>query len=337
MLRLLLLLAGLCAAAEDPLVRAVPGWGTWRKRAEPVLAGQYGIAGDPSVVRDGAVLRMAFSGFDPAKQGPMVCIASSADGLAWREDDTGDALVRGRLLRPGTGPWEDTHETPFLLRHDGRWLLWFLGYRERGGWLKSLPGGIGVAVAGPDRRFAAPQRQPVLAPVPGGFDGDTMTSPTVVRHQGRFWMVYAGHRWVSGDPATRGARLLLASSADGLRWERAARPLLEGTVLPAFCTRGFLAEPELVIGPDRRFWLFATATQGERGHCIALARAARLEGPWEFAPQPILVPGPGFDAREVVAPSVLIEDGRVRLWYAGFREDNKAIAIGYAEAAWPLR
>ena len=331
---LLLPLAGSEVGFSAP--RVVPGWGSWRTTTTPVLSGTYGIAGDPCVVRTPGGLRMLLSAFDPAKtpQGPVVCAATSNDGLAWSYEASADPLVPGRVTITDSGMWYDTRETPFALRlADGSWQLWFTGYVDHGGFLASLPGAFGYARAdGDGAAFNAPLTAPVLTPASGLPDRDRLSSPSVVLADGVYHLVYAGWDLHAATPTT----LLSATSSDGMHWTRAAAPLLAGITLPAYCTVGSLAEPELIRGPDGTWLLFFTATQGARGHNIGMATAPAPDGPWSISPEPIIVPTAGrFDAREVVAPSVLMEHGMIRLWYAGFNEADTAIAIGYAESAWP--
>lgn len=66
-------------------------------------------------------------------------------------------------------------------------------------------------------------------------------------------------------------------------------------------------------------------------------------GPYSFAPDPILSPGDvagTWASGGVLAPSVLIENGRVRLWFTGFELDAAgeigSARIGYAEHPWPI-
>ena len=69
---------------------------------------------------------------------------------------------------------------------------------------------------------------------------------------------------------------------------------------------------------------------------IGVARGSTPFGPWQFRPDPIVRATPtGPNDAETVAPSVLIENGLVRKWFSGFSKAG-AIAIYYAETAWPL-
>jgi hypothetical protein len=131
--------------------------------------------------------------------------------------------------------------------------------------------------------------------------------------------------------------LLGATSTDGRRWTKRPGHLLEGAAMPAFF-KDHAAEPELVKGPDGAFYLFYTALQGERPHMIGVARGDSPFGPWTFMPEPaVTTAGTGANDAEVVAPSVVIDGDKVRMWFSGFRKaGGPAIGIFYAEAAWPL-
>ena len=43
------------------------GWSAWTKTLTPVFAGPYNLIGDPSVIRDGTTLRMAYNCYDPIR------------------------------------------------------------------------------------------------------------------------------------------------------------------------------------------------------------------------------------------------------------------------------
>ena len=58
---------------------------------------------------------------------------------------------------------------------------------------------------------------------------------------------------------------------------------------------------------------------------------------WQFAPESVVKRKAGeFDDIGPIAPSVLVEGDKVRMWFHGFSK-RKTIQIGYAESAWPLR
>ncbi len=310
----------------------VPGWATWSKRVAPVHSGPYSLVGDPSVVRDGELLRMAYSCFDPKRKGPAICAATSRDGLAWTDLPTGGPLP-GRILQTRKDKWDDTHETPFLMKRGGEYLLYFSGYRDRGGHFKSFPLQIGMAVSRDGIHFERVGDDPVLKVSPEGYDSDAVFSPTLVEHEGHLVMLYTAY-CLDSCRREKGVYLMAATSSDGRSWTKRPEPVLRKGQVPG--AKDGAAEAELVKGPDGRFYLFASLLYGgDKGHEIGVASAASPYGPFDFAPAPIVRKGE-FDDIGPIAPSVLIEDGRVRMWFHGFSK-RKTIQIGYAEAGWPLQ
>lgn len=312
---------------------AANGWSQWSKNAKPVLAGTHSLVGDPSVIRDGELLRMAYNCYDPMRHQGAVCEALSTDGTTWADAPLHDGIA-GRVIQSRPGEWDDTHETPLIFKHGGETLLFFSGYLNRGGFDKSYPAFLGLAVSTDSLHFTRYGTEPVLKPTPGGYDNDAVFSPSIVEHEGQLVMIYTGLCWNNCVNGT-GAYILAATSHDGRSWTKVPTPVMSKADVP-FAVDG-AAEADIVKGPDGFYYLFMTLLRGTNAHDIGVARSATPFGPWDVNPQPI-VSGTAneFDAAGVVAPSVLIEDGRVRMWFHGFGTDQ-TIRIGYAEAAWPLR
>lgn len=319
--------------ATDTVTTVVPGWSSWTKRTRPIHSGPHSLVGDPSVIRDGDRLRMAYTCYDTAHNGPSICQATSTDGLTWT-DTQPSGPPAGLMIRPRPGKWDDTHETPLLLRHNGEDLLYFSGYRDRGGFFKSFPAHLGLATSRDGINFERVSDGPILSTSPGGYDADAIFSPSIVAHEGELIMVYSGYCF---DTCTRekGVYLMAATSHDGRSWTKRETPILSKTDFPS--TSDGIAETALVKGPDGMFYLFTSLLYGKNGHEIGIARSNSPYGPWDIAPAPIIAKSPGgFDAVGPIAPSVLIEDGKARMWFHGFSH-RSTIEIGYAEAAWPLR
>lgn len=320
------------APAETVAVE-VPGWSRWTKRSQPILAGPYSLVGDPSVLHDGDLYRMFYTCFDPKRKAPAICQASSSDGLAWADVPVKGPLP-GRMLETRPGKWDDTHETPFILKFRGEYLLYFAGYRDRGGHFKSFPLQLGLASSRDGVHFERVGDDPILKVSPGGFDSDAVFSPTIVEYQGQLVMLYTGYCFDSCK-RQRGVYLMAATSSNGRDWVKREQPVLGKADLPK--TKDGAAEAEIVKGPDGMYYLFMSLLYGEQGHEIGVARAASPFGPWELAAEPIVRRSAGqFDEIGPIAPSVLIEGDKVRMWYHGFSK-RKTIQIGYAEAPWPLK
>lgn len=339
--------AGAAAGQADAAARAtppasmervdVPGWSSWSKRRTPIFSGPFSLVGDPSVIRDGAVYRMAYTCFDPARKGPAICGATSSDGFAWTDIPV-PGPPPGRLLATRPGKWDDTHETPFLLKFNGEYLLYFAGYRDRGGHFKSFPLQLGLARSRDGVHFERVGDDPILKVSPDGFDSDAIFSPTIVEHDGQLVMLYTAYCFTSCKHEP-GVYLMAATSGNGRDWVKRTQPVLgKADVKDQLKANDGVAEAELVKAPDGSYYLFATLLYGgDRGHEIGVARAASPFGPWQFAPLAVVRRSTsGFDDVGPIAPSVLIEGNRVRMWFHAFSKRN-TIQIGYAEAAWPLR
>ena len=319
--------------AEKTATVVVAGWSSWSKRLMHVHAGHFPLVGDPSVMRDGSVYRMFHTCYDPVRAGPAVCQAISSDGFDWH-DVEGDDKVPGRMLHTRVGQWDDTHETPFAIKFDGKYLLYFSGYKDRGGHFNSLPLAIGLVESPDGVKFERKVTEPVLQGTPGGYDSDAVFSPSIIEHAGQLVMIYTGYCF---DTCKRekGVYLLAATSTNGRDWVKRDRPVMSKADFPG--TKYGAAEAELVKGPDNHFYLFMTHLIGDDHHGIGIARSSTPFGPWDIAPESIIRRSShGFDNIGPVAPSVLFEGGKVRMWFSGFGKD-KTIKIGYAEADWPLR
>ena len=310
----------------------MPGWSRWTKRVLPIHSGTFSLVGDPSVMRDGPLYRMFYSCFDPKRKGPAVCQATSPEGTDWVDVAVSGPLP-GRMIETRAGKWDDTHETPYAMKYRGEYLLYFSGYRDKGGFFKSFPAHLGLAVSRNGVNFERVGDEPILKGTPGGYDSDAVFSPSIVEYQGGLVMLYTGYCF---DTCKRekGVYLMAATSTNGRDWVKREAPVMSKADLPK--TKDGAAEAEIVKGPDGNYYLFMSLLYDE-GHEIGVARSSSPFGPWDIAPEPIVRRSAGgFDDIGPIAPSVLIEGDKVRMWYHGFSK-RKTIQIGYAEAPWPLR
>jgi len=325
--------AGESAAAAVPTtVVEVPGWSRWTKREQPVYSGPYSLVGDPSVMHDGDIYRMFYNCYDPKRKGGAVCEATSTDGIDWNNVST-DLQPPGRVIMTRPGQWDDTHETPLAIKYRGEYLLYFSGYRNKGGFFKSFPAYMGLAVSRDGVHFERVGDEPIMKGTPGGFDSDAVFSPSIVEYDGQLVMLYTGYCF---DTCKRqpGVYLMAATSTDGRNWVKREQPVLSKADFPQ--TKDGAAEADIVKGPDGDYYLFMSLLFA-KGQEIGVARAKSPYGPWQIAPEPIVRATPGrFDDKGPIAPSVIIENGKVRMWFHGFSKRN-TIEIGYAEAPWPLK
>jgi predicted GH43/DUF377 family glycosyl hydrolase len=317
-------------ASPSAMVVAAPA-SRWTKSAAPVHRGPAGFAADPAVVRDGSGLRLFYTCVDPDRSVAAICAATSTDGLTWRDVATGEG--NAIVLRGEPGTWADTLETAAVVRRGREYLLFYSGYRDRDpGALR--PASLGLARSTDGVRFTR-RRAPVLQPTSGGYDGDAMFSPTVVPTAGGFAMIYVGHCYKKCAHGA-GAFLLGATSPDGVAWTKRPQPVMGASEVRTW-TRYGVAEPDLVLGRDGDYYLFVTGNFGDdEARLISVARSRSPFGPWRLARDPIVTGTPGlFDRTGVLAPTIVLDEARVRMWYLTYPGEAQA-NIGYAEASWPL-
>jgi len=319
-------------------------WARWTKHGPPVWEG-WAIAADPSILEDDGVFRMFYTGWLPGPDRTVLAEAVSPNGLDWSPalpvDGTNPVPV---VLDGRPGEWDAQVETSFAIRRDGRYLLYYCGYPRSAEPVG--PGELGAASSKDGLHFTRVSNEPLLRRSAGWYDNDAIFSPSLVWWKAhslepeKAWLVYAGHCWTNCSQVSPGLRILGAASTDGVTWLKEDRPVAEAPLAGLGWTAGGVAEPDLVRGPDGLFYLFFSAFSGEDGDTvqIGVARSPHPLGPWEADPQPIVAtsdPG-GWEGTEVIAPSVLVDGGKVRLWYHGFQKEEQDFRIGYAETSWPL-
>ena len=238
--------------------------GPFTKHPTPVWGGQW-VAGDPSVVRSSSSrLLLYYTGVIlDLERGTdhqvVVGVAASKDGITWdfAKPVAGDN-EESVAYRGDPSGWDRIVETAFVLRDpEGPYRMYYTGYAS--GYDGAAPplvaaGAIGYAESTDGLTFerSSPHR-PVLEPAAPN-DEDALFSPTVVRHESGYAMVYTG--WCLtcvGD--VQGFALLGAISVDGVSWAKTNEVVLDTAAVP-WGANAF--EAELVRRPDGGYYLFFT-------------------------------------------------------------------------------
>jgi hypothetical protein len=304
-----------------------PSPSAWKVSASSVFIGQYGCASDPTVLRFEQGYRMYYTGLDPESGRTVLCLAESADGLQWTEATT-DKRLKGLILAGRNGEWDENLESAFVIQVGKEYRLYYSGYRDSGDPAKGFPASLGMATSTDGIRFTRRQKQPLLSPLKDSYDHHALYSPVVVKTKEGYAMVYCGHAYAGKKP---GVRLLGATSADGLKWKRLPKPVLEGSAVGDWGRDG-VAEPALV--ETETGWSLYFTGLAEENRVIGLAAGRSPFGPFQVKKEPIIEPKPGsFADRQVLAPTVLMDGGRSRMWLLGTRVGSEEISIGYAEKA----
>jgi hypothetical protein len=307
-------------------------------------------ASSPQVLREGDRWRMWYYGrdvdFDPEITGPhaRTGLAESADGIHWER--VRGPLALGAVLAPHPNPDRfDSGQVGVtdVQKFDGLYWMWYLAgdvaYRDWGGKpRKSIPYQTGCAVSrdGVHWLRANPEGHPALAIGPAGaFDYHSATQARVVRLANGEWRMY-----YHGLHPANGGRIALATSADGLRWEKRGQILSIGE--PGdFDERGVTCRS--VFQHDGGWAMIYEASNNAGYYALGLARSAdgvtwtkergNEAGGAVFSTAP---PGSGrWDTRAM-------EDNAFRLYYVGGNELSDASpawvqAIGMAVGDSSLR
>jgi len=333
-----------CGSSQGPnnAFNPATGWAQWHKNAAAVYSAPTHIASDPSVIADESVFRLAYTGVDlsnPMSPHSSIALATSSDSMTWSAVSSltvSTATANGDVLRGRPGMWDENLETPLLMKTLSGYMLYYSGYRDAtspAGLGKGFPASLGLATSRDGLTFTRAQFDPVLTPTPGSFDADAIYSPDIIPYQSGYLMVYAGHCY-KDCPGAPGVRILGATSSDGIHWSKLPQPLLAPSSPPDWMRDG-VAEPALLMGPDGDLYLFFTGVK-DNERVIGVARGASPTSTWDVNPDAIVTPSAGsFDEIGDIAPTVLLENGTVRMWFVG-RNRSGQYAIGYAEAPWPL-
>jgi hypothetical protein len=287
-----------------------------------------------------------------------LCQVTSPDGIAWTPGPSIDPLIEGLIVRgrPGEG-WDENMETCSVIREDGGLRLFYSGYPNDDAEGQRAPAALGSLRSSDAASFVRDPDAPLLSATPGGRDGDDIFSAVVVTEGATLAAVYVGwcvDGYHDGLDCVEGpsVQILGAERDAGGVWTKRAEPVLTPRADVAWMQQG-VAEPDLIRGPDGRYYLFFTGGLGaEEPHVTGLAVGPTAFGPWEMSPAPVLSGGAAgeFDACGAFAPSVVIEGDTARMWYLGLDDCDETcpscdyaacgcegrFSIGYAEASWPL-
>ena len=289
----------------------------WRAQPDPVLSpgapGEWDAVDvlNPSVIRRGGSLLNLYSGFDGKTW--RTGLATSADGVIWTK--------AGMVLQPNPGSWAGSGiAANGSTVDDGAQILY---YYQAG-----KPPRIGLARS-PNGREWSKGGNPVLDLGPrGSWDERGVADPYVIR-AGNAWVLY----YLGVDRARR-QRLGVAMSDDSITWYKLrSNPVLELGEYGAFDENG-LGEPA-VWDAHGYYWMLYTGR--DRGEVRRLGMARSRDGVhWQKIGQPIGGDQP-WNAKTLCDPTVLMENGHVRVWFGGgdvaHPAENVHGRIGIAELA----
>ena len=299
---LVVLVVSSCGRYQDFTLPQQPGGADvtwhWEARAEPVLTrgstGEWDSSDalNPSVIRQGEAYYNFYSGFDGKTW--HTGLAVSADGIGWRKE--------GKLLSPDPKSWEgDYWAANGSALADANQIL---DYYQAG-----QPPRIGLARSSNGHQWER-HGEPVLPTGPyGAWDERGVGDPYVIRIGGNYYMFYLGQ-----DRARR-QRLGVARSNDGVAWYKLrSNPILELGEPGAFDENG-LGEPA-VWTSSGYYWMLYTGRDRKEVRRLGMARS-RDGVRWEKLAAEVFAGEQSWDSKVLCDPSVLIENGSVRVWFGG--------------------
>ncbi|MFZ6001849.1 MAG: hypothetical protein ACOYW3_15160, partial [Bacteroidota bacterium] len=290
-------------------------------------------AADPSVVRDGDTLRMYYSSLvmNPTEK-LIIAGAKSKDGVNWIPSNN-TIGKESTALDINVSGWDKHLEAVSVLNQGNEMWMYYCGYPQEAEVIGSIvaEGEIGLATSRNNVTFTRSSTDPILKlGAVNSKDANALFSPTVVKEGNTYYMLYVGYCVEKCTPAFIG--ILGATSPDGKTWTKLAKPVIAGTDFNLEWAQ-VIKEPALVKGPDGVFYLFISGDK-----YIGVARSNNILGPYEVYPEPILKIDYAWESTAVIAPSVIIENNKARMWYMGVVASGTGVdfAIGYAESDFPF-
>jgi predicted GH43/DUF377 family glycosyl hydrolase len=312
-------------AAVGPRAASAPSDLPWVKYAgNPVLTKGPSNAWDSGSVSAASVLfgpndyEMWYSGHPTGSTRYQIGYANSGDGVSWAKSGSNPVLSYG-----GPGSWDSYYVlAPYVLRDGSTYKMWYRGANNA----SSTGAGIGYATSPDGIAWTKPLNAPVLAPgVSGSWDESYLFSVSVLKEGGTYKMWYAGCD-------TGVCAIGYATSPNGTTWTKSP------------------SNPVITLGPngswDARTIPYASVTSNGSGYEIwysganasfqfAIGHATSADGiAWTKDPaNPVITTGAtgSWDDLGILAPTVVIQPGGPKLWYAG-NGDPSQYNIGLATA-----
>lgn len=272
---------------------------TWQRHDEPVLrdpepGGSFEVAADPHVFRsENGELAMVYSGSHPSNDYATIKLAVANTHTDWV---VSDVLLTGS----NSGNLDLNKETSFYrLSKSGKHQIFYIGYEDESIYNSQIFMAEADALEGP---YELPTTPIIPTMVQDGLNVVTMTSPSVIEHEGRLYMVYCA--W-NGFPDPSIVRIHGAiSDDDGVTWD------IVGEVQVPSCMEGLLTK-----GPDG---LFYAVGQADDGFVIGRSEEPFPENGYEMLPQPIMTPlGEPWEVDEMNTPQIFFDGNEVYLYYSG--------------------
>ena len=324
-------------AAVAPLAKKYIEWKVYKKnpifKSDPNL--MDGVMSDPSVIKDGNKFMMYYGGSKGDFSEPntvYIFRATSNDGINWKRNSI-------PVLSPGEkNSWDSIKvETPSVAKialpnGNSEYWMYYAGSSK-----PDTEDGfqMGLATSNDGINWKRHSSNPILRlGKKGDFDELSIFEPSILFKDGEYWL------WYAGMSNKLQVSFGLAKSKDGVNWEK------KGKVLEIDVERQNRKEAGIIedniIWNGKEFEMFYAILLDEGKIVGPIWHAISSDGiTWKKDKKPILNFGAeGWTANGLASPTVLIDDGKYRMWYVGQKTDFKTYyegGFGLAEKTIPSK
>lgn len=284
------------------------GWGS---PLPPILPKGFRTCQDACVLKENGLYKMWFSWSDAR----LIAYTQSEDGITWEYPTV--------VLPALTGSNWEGHEVcrPCVIKQGGYYHMWYTGkmYPTE---FSTAASCIGYAKSS-DGILWHRQSSPVLLSEES-WEGRGVTYSHVMwdEVEQRFKM------WYSAGEIREADAIGYATSADGIHWRKYGQnPILthrDGRYFEVAKVEG-----SYVIRQNEWYYMFYMGVDGDGITCIGLAKSRDGITNWVRHPSnPIYAATDGaWDWLGARGPSILVEDGQVRMWYTGLDRGIRTLGL----------
>lgn len=332
LLFLVLLLDG-CKKNDDQEKETPSIWEAFT--GNPVISAGDHIAGsywnDPSVLKtDTGYMMYLTTNLGEPGENVVPFLALSNDGVNW-------TIGNDPILTVGPNPDDFDHacvETPSVVFFNGKYHMYYTGVKTS----IADPLSIGYATSTDGISWTKHTDGPVLTPTGNGTDwnGYQVGEPGAVVFDDKIYLFFTGlGQRASGTPQQKWS-VGMAISEDGLTFTSPVKILEQGINFPALKGYGGYSTPCALLLNGHIHLFYDVVLADPDFVQVALTHSTSYDKAetWIEDDVPIFTRGSfSWTAREIRSPSVIHDNGKLKMWFAGDDWNRGLFAIGFASVS----